>query len=80
MTSHVEALTHFSHLRPSLFVADECLVLEVNNQTVSVRHGDHQTPSVRCPHNRLIWDLLLLFEEVFIEVQEGTDDRGGKAL
>ena len=70
----------FPHLRPSLFVADECLVLEVNHQTVSIRHGDHQTPSIRRPHNPLIWDLLLLLEKVFIKVQEGTDDREGETL
>ncbi len=70
----------FSHLRPSLFVADEFLVLEVNHQTVSMRHGDHHAPSIWRPHDLLIRDLLLLFEEASIDVQEDTDDRGWKIV
>ena len=65
----------FSYLRPSLLVADELLVLEVNHDIVPVGHGDHKTTSVRCPHHRLIWDLLVLFEELLIYVCEDADDR-----
>lgn len=73
-------ITLFSHLRPSLLVADELLVLEVNHQMVSMRHGDHQTPSVRRPHDLLIRDVLLLSEVDSIHVYEDTDDRGWKIL
>ena len=65
----------FSYLRPSLLVADKLLVLEVNHNIVPVRHRDHKTTSVRCPHHRLIWDLLVLFEELLIYVCEDADDR-----
>lgn len=61
-------LHHFPHLRPSLLVTNELLVLKVDHQTVSMRHGDRQTPSVRRPDDLLIRDLLLIFEEAFIYV------------
>lgn len=56
-------------------MADELPVLEVNHQAVPMRQGDHHTPSVRRPHERLIRDLLLLCEQVLIHVQKDTNDR-----
>lgn len=54
-------------------MADELFVLEMNHQAVSVRHGEHHATSVRRPHKRLIGDLLLLSEKVFVHVHEDTD-------
>lgn len=51
-----------TYLRPSLLVADEFFVLEVNHDIVPVRHGDHKTTSVWRPYDLLIRDLLLLSE------------------
>ena len=56
-------------------MADELLVLEVNHDIVPVRHGDHKATSVGCPHYCLIWDLLLLSEELLINVFEDAGDR-----
>lgn len=64
-----------SYLRPPLLVADELFVLEVNNDDVAVRHGDHKTTSVWCFYDLLIRDLLLLSEELLINVCENADDR-----
>lgn len=65
----------FSYLRPSFLVTDEFFVLKVNRDGVTMRHGEHQATSIRCPYNLLIRDLLRLSEELLINVCEDAEDR-----